>query len=94
VGGAHYEDWGDGKGHLYGQVLEYDRPNLLMTRGWIHPGTINDTEYKFEQEGEETVLKVARVVVGPMTEQEAAGIKQYGDVAVFEDALRAVVEAG
>ena len=93
VGGAHYEDWGDGKGHLYGQVLEYDRPNVLTTRGWIHPGTINDTEYKFEQEGEETVLKVSRVVVGPMTEQEAAGIKQYGDVALFEDALRKVVEA-
>jgi DNA-binding transcriptional ArsR family regulator/uncharacterized protein YndB with AHSA1/START domain len=93
VGGAHYEDWGDGRGHLYGQVLEYDRPNLLTTRGWIHAGTINDTEYKFEREGEETVLKVSRVVVGPMTEQEAAGIKQYGDVAMFEDALRKVVEA-
>ncbi len=52
VGGAHYEDWGDGRGHLYGQVLEYDRPNLLTTRGWIHAGTINDTEYKFEREGE------------------------------------------
>jgi hypothetical protein len=64
-----------------------------MTRGWIHPGTINDTEYRFEQEGEETVLKVSRVVVGPMTEQEAAGIKQYGDIAGFEQQLRAVIEA-
>src|SRR3954453_14818301 len=79
VGGAHYEDWGDGAGHLYGQVLEYDRPKLLTTRGWIHAGTINDTEYRFEQEGEETVLKVSRVVVGPMTEKEAAGIRKYGD---------------
>jgi DNA-binding transcriptional ArsR family regulator/uncharacterized protein YndB with AHSA1/START domain len=93
VGGAHYEDWGDGKGHLYGQVLEYDQPNLLTTRGWIHAGTINDTEYKFEREGEETVLKISRVVVGPMTEQEAAGISKYGNIAGFEDALRKVVEA-
>ncbi len=39
------------------------------------------------------MLKVSRVVVGPMTEEEAAGINKYGSLANFENALRAVVEA-
>src|SRR4029079_3953637 len=47
VGGAHYEDWGDGRGHLYGQVLENDRTHLLTTRGTIHAGTVNRPEDKF-----------------------------------------------
>ena len=48
VGGAHFEDWGDGMGHLYGHVTVFDRPRRFATRGRIMPGTILDTQYVLE----------------------------------------------
>jgi uncharacterized protein YndB with AHSA1/START domain len=92
VGGAYYEDWGDGRGHLYGHVTEYDPPFALAYRGRLHPGSILDTEYALEEDGAETVLRVSKVAVGPMTEADAAGINRYGDIKNFEAALRAQVE--
>jgi DNA-binding transcriptional ArsR family regulator/uncharacterized protein YndB with AHSA1/START domain len=92
VGGAYYEDWGDGRGHLYGHITEYDPPLGLAYRGRLHPGSILDTEYALEEAGKETILKVSKVAVGPMTEEEARGIHKYGDIKNFEDALRAAVE--
>ena len=45
VGGQHYEDWGDGRGHLYGEVTVYDPPLRWATRGRVMPGTILDFDY-------------------------------------------------
>jgi hypothetical protein len=92
VGGAHFEDWGDGRGHLYGQVTEYDPPRLLATRGRLGLGVILDTEYEIDVDGDEVILRVLKVAVGPLTAEEAAGIHRYGDIANFEDALRAAIE--
>jgi DNA-binding transcriptional ArsR family regulator/uncharacterized protein YndB with AHSA1/START domain len=92
VGGAHYEDWGDGMGHLYGHVTMFDPPHRLATRGRVMPGTILDTEYTFGRDGDETVLQMSKVAVGPMTDEEAAGIRKFGDISRFEDALRRVIE--
>jgi hypothetical protein len=36
-------------------------------------------------------LRMSKVAVGPMTE-EASGIRRFGDIADFEDGLRALVE--
>lgn len=94
VGGLHYEDWGDGKGHVYGSVTEYDPPTHYATRGRIMPGSILDTFYDLEPDGDETTLRVSKVAVGPMTDEEAEGVQGFGNVARFEDALRALVEAG
>jgi DNA-binding transcriptional ArsR family regulator/uncharacterized protein YndB with AHSA1/START domain len=93
VGGAYYEDWGDGRGHLYGHVTEYDPPVGLAYRGQLHQGCTLDTEYVLEEDGDATVLKVSKVAVGPMTDEQARGIHKYGDIANFEDALRKAVEA-
>lgn len=92
VGGAYYEDWGEGRGHLYGHITEYDAPFALAYRGRLDMGTILDTEYALEQQGEETLLKVSKVAVGPINEAQAAGIHRYGDLKNFEDALRRFVE--
>ncbi len=92
VGGAHYEDWGDGAGHLYGQVTAYDPPHRYATRGRIMPGTVLDTEYEITADADEAVLRMSKVAVGPMTAEEAASISQYGDLTHFADAIRAVVE--
>ena len=51
-----------------------------------------DSAYVLESDGEETVLQATKVAVGPMTDEQAAGIRTYGDLDRFADALRKVVE--
>jgi DNA-binding transcriptional ArsR family regulator/uncharacterized protein YndB with AHSA1/START domain len=95
VGGRHYEDWGGGQGHLYGQVTLFDRPHRLGLRGRIMPGTILDTSYELEETDDGgVVLRMSKVAVGPMTDGEAASIREFGDIGRFVDALRSVVEDG
>src|SRR5215831_20229866 len=74
VGGQHYEDWGDGRGHLYGQVTAYDPPAGWATRGRLMPGTTLDTEYQLTEQDGTTTVRVTKVAVGPMSEEDAAGI--------------------
>jgi DNA-binding transcriptional ArsR family regulator len=93
VGGAHYEDWGGGLGHLYGQVTVFDAPYRFSIRGRITPGTILDSDYVLEQDGDATVLRASKVAVGPMTDEEAGAIEKYGDLALFEEPLRRLVES-
>ena len=93
VGGLHFEDWGDGAGHLYGHVAAFDPPRRLELRGRIMAGSILDTIYTFTPVGDETVLHVTKVAIGPMTQDEAASIRIYGDIANFADDIRALAEA-
>lgn len=92
VGGAHYEDWGDGAGHLYGHVTVYDPPFRFSTRGRVFAGSILDSAYEIEPDGDETILRMSKVAVGPMTDEQAGGIRTYGDIGRFENALRRVIE--
>lgn len=92
VGGTHYEDWGDGMGHLYGHVTVFDRPHRYSTRGRIMAGTILDTQYELEEQDDETVLRMSKVAVGPMSREEADSIQTYGDIARFEKPLRKLIE--
>ena len=92
VGGLHYEDWGDGAGHVYGTVMECERPWLMVVRGRLDMGSILDTQYEIAQDGDEVILRVSKVAVGPFTDEEAAGIQRYGSLTNFEEALRRVIE--
>jgi hypothetical protein len=75
VGGRHYEDWGAEHGHLYGQVTLFDPPRAWATRGRLSPGVVLDTEYELTEEpGPVTVVRVTKVAVGPISDEEAAGI--------------------
>ena len=87
VGGQHYEDWGDGRGHLYGEVTVYDPPVRWATRGRLMAGTIMDTDYKLTEEPGAVVVRVTKVAVGPMTEEDAAGIGEYGDISGYAEAI-------
>lgn len=92
VGGQQYEDWGEGAGHFYGTVLEWDPPHRVAVRSRLHAGTIMDTVNTVEPTKEGSVLRSSRVVVGPMTDDQAEGIRAHGDLGRFEDAIRRVVE--
>lgn len=93
VGGLVYEDWGDGAGHVYGQVVHWDPPTAVTMRTRLHAGTVMDTSFVIGTTGDTSTLKADRVVVGPISDEEAEGIRFHGDLARFEDAIRAVVEA-
>jgi hypothetical protein len=86
IGGRLYEDWGEGHGHLYGHVTRYDPPHEFAIRGRLMPGTLLDTEYEIVEEGAYAVLRMTKVAVGPMTDEEAAGINRFGDLANFAEA--------
>lgn len=91
VGGRHYEDWGGGQGHLYGQVTLFDPPQAWATRGRLSPGVILDTEYQLTEEpGPVTVVRVSKVAVGPISEDEAAGIAKFGDLRSYAPAIEAL----
>jgi DNA-binding transcriptional ArsR family regulator/uncharacterized protein YndB with AHSA1/START domain len=92
VNGAVYEDWGDGRGHLYGHITVWDPPHAAAMRTRLHPGSTMDTAYTLRQDGDDTVLAMSRVVVGPITAEQAVGIHTHGDLAKFEGALRALIE--
>jgi DNA-binding transcriptional ArsR family regulator/uncharacterized protein YndB with AHSA1/START domain len=91
VGGRHYEDWGGDNGHLYGQVTLFDPPRAWATRGRLSPGTLLDTEYELTEEpGPVTVVRVTKVAVGPISDEEAAGITQFGDIRGYAPAIEAL----
>jgi len=94
VGGAQYEDWGDGAGHFYGTVLEWDPPRRYAVRSRLHAGTIMDTATTIEPTDGGSVLRSSKVIVGPISDEQERGIRFHGDLARFEDAIRAVVEGG
>jgi len=83
VGGQHYEDWGDGRGHLYGQVTAFDPPTGWATRGRLMPGTTLDTEYQLTEQDGTTTVRVTKVAVGPMSEEDAAGVARFGDISGY-----------
>jgi len=56
------------------------------------PGTILDTAYHFEPDGDDVIVRVSKVAVGPMSEEEAASIRQFGDVSQFADAIQAAAD--
>ena len=87
VGGRHYEDWGDDAGHLYGQVTAYDPPKRWATRGQLGQGVILDSEYELTEEPGAVLLRVTKVAVGPMSEDEAASVTKHGDYRGYGTAI-------
>ena len=51
------------------------------------PGSV-----RFLLHGDETILRMSKVAVGPMADEQAGSIRTYGDIGRFEEALRRVVE--
>ena len=78
VGGQHYEDWGDGRGHLYGEVTVYDPPVRWATRGRVMPGTILDTDYRVRGEPGAVVVSVTwRAGTTPLAVAAAAAVPLF-----------------
>lgn len=94
AGGTIREDWGDGAGLIYGIIQEWDPPRKVTTRAWLGLGVSLDTSTTVEPDGDGAVLRVSKVAVGPLTDEEAKGISTYGDLRQFEQPLRQWIESG
>lgn len=92
VGGRFHEDWGGAAGHLYGIVQQWDPPRLLTVRGWLHLGVTLDSTFAVAEADGVSTLTVDRVAVGPMTAADEAAVRAHGDLANFEEPLRAWLE--
>jgi DNA-binding transcriptional ArsR family regulator/uncharacterized protein YndB with AHSA1/START domain len=95
VGGRIWEDWGDGRGVLYGTVTYYDPPYCLASRG---PGGLDgnytSASWEFlERDGEGTLNRKSLRVWGEVTEEIEAMFRQ-GQKVLAEERLRAYVEEG
>ena len=83
LGGRLYEDWGNGMGHLYGHVTAWDPPQAWSTRGRLSAGTTLDSSYELTPNGSGVVVRMSKVAVGPLSDEEAAGIAEYGDISGY-----------
>lgn len=92
AGGMVKEDWGDGFGHVYGLIQAWDPPRSMTTREWLGLGVSLDTTTTVEVDGDESILRVTKVAVGPLTDEEVMGISTYGNLENFEEPLRAWIE--
>jgi len=94
VGGQTYEDWGDGAGIYYATVVYWDPPQAVATRGFLKDGITLEQWQMLETDGEATILKASTLAVGPISDEEAEGIRVHGHMKNFEDALHAWIEKG
>jgi hypothetical protein len=50
-------------------------------------GTIMDTDYQLAEQPGGVIVRVTKVAVGPLTQEEAAGIGEYGDLSGYAGAI-------
>lgn len=93
VGGRVYEDWGDGRGIMYGTVTYWDPPKAVSMRGHLKGGVSTEHWFVFEQDGDGCILKQSLVCFGEISDEDAKGIESHGDLRAVEKQLRAYVEA-
>lgn len=88
VGGRAYEDWGDSAGQLYGLVWHYDPPTRVCLRGFLANGVNLENWFALEDADGGTTLQQALTAAGALDDDDAAGIRQHGDMTLHADALR------
>jgi uncharacterized protein YndB with AHSA1/START domain len=94
VGGRMFEDWGNGKGILYGINTAYDPPNSFCsagTTGWTAANFV--TWHRLEADGNKTILKKSMQLFGEVTDELVTMLEQ-GNRAIMEKQLKDYVERG
>lgn len=95
VGGACYEDWGDGAGQFYGTITHYDPPRAFTLRGGLAGGTVLDNAFTLvERPDGSTIVQHSMTAFGELSDDDMHGIRTHGNLSLFTDHLRAWVERG
>jgi DNA-binding transcriptional ArsR family regulator/uncharacterized protein YndB with AHSA1/START domain len=92
LGGLIYEDWGDGKGLVYGEIVAYDPPRFSKVRGpgGVGFGVTSLNRDELEEDGEGTIYRKMLQMWGDVPD-EIADMYESGTQSVA-DALKAYVE--
>lgn len=93
VGGLVYEDWGGGRGKLYGIISYYDPPRSYVILGNLGDAISMEQRYTLESEGDETTLKASVICFGEISEEMEKQIRFHGSLDEYEEAFRKYVEA-
>jgi DNA-binding transcriptional ArsR family regulator/uncharacterized protein YndB with AHSA1/START domain len=95
VGGRTFEDWGDGRGVLYGTTTQYDPPHSICSagvNGWNAASMI--TWHRLEPDGAgATILKKSTQLFGEVPEELVTMLEQ-GNRAIMEKQLKDYCERG
>jgi DNA-binding transcriptional ArsR family regulator len=90
VGGRCFEDWGDHAGQLYSFVWHYDPPSRVCLRGFLANGVNLENWFALtDNDDGTTTLEQTLNASGALNDDDAAGIRQHGDMTLHADALRA-----
>jgi uncharacterized protein YndB with AHSA1/START domain len=95
LGGRMYEDWGDGQGLMWGQVVGLHRPERLYLVGdsfpeWGGPARSYMT-WHLEADGEGTLVRFAESQLGERSPADRAD-KEKGWTFLVEQRLKAYLE--
>jgi len=94
VGGRMYEDWGDGRGTLYGFISWWEPPRALVIRGHLQPAITLEQRFVCEPDGDATVLRHTMVAFGDISDEMAKGIRTHGNLSLYAQSLQDWCERG
>lgn len=92
LGGLLYEDWGDGKGLVYGEVVAFDPPRFSKLRGpgGVGFGVTSFNRDELEEDGDGTIYRKSLQMWGDVSD-EAAEMYESGTRSLLA-ALRRYLE--
>ena len=96
IGGRIFEDWGEGRGVLYGTIAQYDPPHSFCSagvNGWKSATFITWHRLEPASDGRATILKKSMQFYGDVTDDFVAGMEQ-GNRAIMEKLLKDYCERG
>jgi uncharacterized protein YndB with AHSA1/START domain len=95
LGGRQYEDWGDGQGLLWAEVVGIKENELLLTAGELFPEYGGParllTTYTLKADGEGTILRLRDCAFGAVGEKLAKSL-EAGWKTLIADSLKPYVE--
>ena len=96
IGGHIFEDWGDGRGVLYGTIAQYDPPHSFCSagvNGWKSATFITWHRLEPASDGRATILRKSMQFFGDVDDEFVSRMEQ-GNRAIMEKQLKDFVERG
>ncbi|MEO9483977.1 MAG: hypothetical protein ABJG47_11045 [Ekhidna sp.] len=96
IGGKAYEDFGDGEGLIWSEVIGVDAPNSIQMKGLLAPEfggpAISYISINLKSNGSETVFKFSDTLFGALGEATADQIES-GWKMIYGEAFKNYIES-
>ena len=95
LGGRMYEDWGNGAGLVWGNVIGVDPGKSVDLIGYLTPAfggpAMVNLKFTFKKSGKKTILQVSDTSFGQITDAKLESTQQ-GWMWLFDNAMRKHLE--